>query len=177
MLIRILLVYCISWGAVFRATAAEKSDESSVKAAFLFQFTRFIDWPAGADSSKDFSICVLEQPQVAKSLEVVTESKSVHGKKISVNALTGGDSFEKCSILYIGMTEHEKVKQVLSRVAALRNHAILTVSHARGLAQDGVMINFFLEDDHLRFEVNINAAKNANLALSSQILKLARIIE
>jgi hypothetical protein len=179
MLKRAFFIYAMVGGMLFPgvSVAIEKSDEAALTSAFLFQFTKFVEWPVSGDASKDFSICVFEQPQVAKSLESVVESKSTRGKKIVVNELAGADSFERCSILYIGVTEHEKLKPILSRLANLRNHSILTISHAQGFAHDGVMVNFFLDGDHLRFEVNVDAAKSANLTFSSQLLKLARIVE
>ncbi len=152
---------------------AQTVSEYDVKAAFLYNFTKFVDWPASAfPDPENLKICVLGDDPFGKSLRSVA-GEQVGGHKLTV---TQTDSLARptgCQVLFISHSERERLPQIL---AAVRGAPVLTVGDTKGFADDGVIINFVLEGSKVRFEINTESADRAGIKISSKLLQLAKRI-
>jgi hypothetical protein len=143
-----------------------------VTAAFLFNFSKFVEWPeeAFAGATDPITICVLGESPFGTSLEDTVEGKRVSGREISVRTTSSISQTAGCHIVFIASSEQERLDEVVARLA---NRPILTVSNAPSVVDRGVVIGMKLEERRVRFEVNMAAAGRAGLKLSSQLLKVA----
>jgi hypothetical protein len=150
------------------------SREYSIKAAFLYNFVKFVDWPAQAlpSSSNTLVIGVLGRNPFGSALNTLS-GKTVKGKTLVVRQFSSVPEQGACHVLFISSSEQDRMKQLLD---ALRSSSILTVSETRGFAQSGGIINFVVQDEKVRFEINPAAAERARLNLSSDLLRLAKIV-
>jgi hypothetical protein len=153
--------------------AAQTASEYDVKAAFLFNFTKFVDWPATAfPDPGSLKVCVLGEDPFGRSLQAVA-GEAVASRKLTV---VRSDAIPKpggCQILFISRSERERLPQIL---AANKDAPVLTVGDTKGFVDQGVIINFILEDSKVRFEINTDAADRAGIRISSKLLQLARRI-
>jgi hypothetical protein len=146
-------------------------DEYQVKAAFLNKLLIFVRWPEAVQESDRIIVGVLgANPFKAHTRDI--EGPNVRGKRVIVKQILTVREARQCHLVFIGSSEKDRLSYILS---ALSSSPVLTVSDSDGWVKQGVMINFYVEQGMIRFEVNIDAAKNAGLAVSSQLLKLARI--
>jgi hypothetical protein len=146
-----------------------------VKAVYLYNFGRFVHWPPTATAGKrdSFSICILGQDPFGPSLDSTLAGETLDGKPLAVKRIsTPGDAGE-CRILFISSTEENHLKEIL---AALDESSILTVSDMPAFSRRGGMIQFVLEGDKVRFEINLTKAETAKLTLSSELLKVATTV-
>ena len=155
--------------ASLQAEAAEL--EYQVKAAFLYNFAKFVEWPSNvATDSETFTIGILGNDAVGAALEQAIQGKMVRQRPIAVKRSRDLESLKDCQVLFIGFSENDRLEQILQ---ALEGRSALTVSELEGAAHRGVMINFVIREQKVRFEVNPKAAERAHLKISSQLLKLA----
>jgi hypothetical protein len=139
--------------------------EAKVKAAYLFNFTKFVHWPDRSDNS--VSICVIGAPQIKKILQELSKTKSFH-------VISEPDpQYSPCQILYIDRSASD-FDQALSIV---KEKQVLTVSDFEKFTQYGGIIGFFTESGKVRLEININTARNNDIIISSKLLELARIVD
>lgn len=166
-LARILLAVLCGAGLV---GASDNSDvEARVKVAFIYNFARFVEWPAHRGPGP-IRIGILGRGELAAPLQEVIKGKSVNGRPIEVaqvNALAGADC---CEILLIERSEARHVKEIAQ---ALAEKPVLTVGDGGSCLRDGVMIAFQIADESVRFQINREAAERAGLKISSQLLKVA----
>jgi hypothetical protein len=151
-----------------------RPDEYQVKAAFLYNFVKFIDLPDELfiDSAKT-TICIFGEDPFEEHIDLV-QGKYAKNRVLTVKHIKSIHEAGDCQILYISPSEKKNITQILKE---LEGHSIVTIGDTEGFAQQGVIINFFLEQDMVRFEININAAKHAKIQISSKLLKLAKIID
>jgi len=167
-LISVLLLFlALPWTA--RAQAA--ASEYAVKAAFLYNFTKFVEWPPNAFSGErsQFRVCVLGEDPFGKSLRVIGD-ESVAGRRVSLLQAEEIRQPEDCQILFISRSERDRLSQIL---ADLGEAPVLTVGDSGGFLDQGVIINFTLENGKVRFEINQEAAERAGIKISSKLLRLA----
>ena len=159
---------------VVPATHAQSArpGEYQVKAAYLYNFTQFVKWPPGAPSlARDsFSICVLGQDPFGSFLDSTIMGEVVEGKNVIARRILQPREAASCAIVYISSMETARLDSIL---AELGKSSALTVSDIPQFAQRGGMIQFVLEANKVRFEVNLRAAENTGLMLSSDLLKVA----
>jgi hypothetical protein len=169
----ILTLSIVSW-EINTYAQQPKIGEYKVKAAFLYNFTKFVEWPTEAttDSGATFNLCVLGEDPFGKTFDSIQGEKIVN-KKLVINRFKELHDIEKCRILFISESEEERLTQILKSLKGLH---ILTVSDTEGFAQQGVIINFYLEQNKVRFEINVDAARRSGLKISSKLLNLARIV-
>jgi hypothetical protein len=159
--------------AVPALAGAQTAAEYDVKAAFLYNFAKFVDWPPAAfPDPNNLKICVLGDDPFGKSL------RSVAGEQVGNHKLTvmQTDSLSRpagCQILFISRSERDKLPQIL---AAIKDAPVLTVGDTNGFADHGVIINFVLEGSKVRFEINTESADRAGIKISSKLLQLAKKI-
>lgn len=150
--------------------AADTSDvELHVKAAYIYNFARFVEWPAGTPAGP-LRIGVLGHGDLVSPLEEIVRGKSVAGRAIKVTPIASAAEAECCGILLIERSESKHEKEIAQ---ALAGKPVLTVSDDENASRDGVMIAFQLVDESVRFQINQDAATRAGLKISSQLLKVA----
>jgi hypothetical protein len=152
-----------------------KVSEYQVKAIYLFNFGRFVQWPPNAMAAKGdaFSICVLGQDPFGASLDSTLAGETLEGKPLAVKRISTPRDAGECRILFISSTEENHLKEIL---VALDESSILTVSDMPAFSRRGGMIQFVLEGDKVRFEINLAKAETAKLTLSSELLKVATTV-
>lgn len=148
--------------------------ESSVKAAWLSHFSKFIEWPNISDTTYAFVIKVLGDDEFEGSLDKIYSSRTIKNKPVIIEYISDKEDIGHCHILYIASNKRRQVKEVLSLVAS---KPILTVSGVDGLGEKGVLVNFYTENNRIGFEFNLLAAKRNDLEVSFRLLELARIIK
>ena len=146
--------------------------EYQIKAAFLFNFAKFVEWPSSSfsDASAAMRICVLGQDPFGEELQNITREKIVNGRKLEVSNVIDLQQARKCQILFISPSEKKQMKQVITSLAGT---SVLTVGESEGFAEQGGMINFVLEKSRVQFEVNRKVAEHAGLKISSKLLAVA----
>ena len=149
--------------------------EYRVKAEFLANFAKFVEWPddSFAGGKGDFVIGILGNYRFGISLSEAVSGRTVRGRKIKIRILTSKDSPRDCQILFIGGSDRKQFIQILT---SLRGASVLTVGEAEGFLQSGGTISFLVEEERVRFEVNLDGANRARLKMSSQLLAMARSI-
>jgi hypothetical protein len=156
------------------AAQSEPLSEYQVKAAFLFNFAKFIEWPSSnwADGNA-LVLCVVGDDPFGADLIRVVAGQSVRGQMILIRKNRFGEDLRGCHILFISDSEKAHVGQIL---AGLQGHPVLTVSDIDGFAQAGGVMQFVTEQSRVRFLVNLEAASQAKLRINSKLLALARVI-
>ena len=144
--------------------------EYEVKAAYLYDFGKFVAWPAKVAASDDFPICVLGQDPFGPTFDATIAGETINGKKVVVNRITKPQDALSCRILFISGSEESQLKEIL---ATLDKTSVLTVSDISQFTRRGGMIQFVIDANRVRFEVNVTTAERAGLTLSSQLLKVA----
>ena len=154
---------------------AQSASEYQVKAAFLFNFARFVEWPADAFPSADspLQICILGQDPFGRDFEQMIEDKTVSGHRIEIAHPEGVPQARACQVLFIALPDKQQVLQTLQ---GLKGASVLTVGDVPGFAKMGGIINFVLDDNRVRFEINQKAAELAHLKLSARLLTVAKLV-
>jgi len=149
--------------------------EYQLKAAFLFNFAKFVEWPPSSfsDASAPLRICVLGQDPFGEELRNITKDKTVNGHKLEVSQVLDLQVARTCHILFIASSETARLKQILE---SLRGADALTVGDTKGFVEQGGMINFVLENNRVQFEVNRKAAEQCGLKISSKLLSVAKLV-
>src|SRR5260370_23840101 len=152
-----------------------KVSEYQVKAIYLYNFGRFVPWPPNAAAAKgdSFSICVLGQDPFGPTLDSTLAGETLGGKPLTVKRISTPRDAGECRILFISSTEENHLNEIL---VALDESGILTVSDMPAFSRRGVMIQFVLDGDKVRFEINLTKAETANLTMSSELLKAATVV-
>jgi len=153
-----------------RSDSAYKPSEYEVKAAFLFNFGKFVRWPADAARDSTFNICVLGRDPFGRKLDALTQGERVDGKSLTVSRIASPTEASACRIVFISSSEE---RHLASIIQALSKRPILTVSDINGFASHGGMIEFIVDGDRVRFDVNLSASQSADLKLSSELLRVA----
>jgi YfiR/HmsC-like len=166
----LLLVLVVAPGRI-RA----ESREYQIKAAFLFNFAQFVQWPSAAytNAAEPFCIGVLGDNPFGPALEETIQGESIGGHKLMVRHSRRVEDLQNCQMIFISKSEHTQVPQILS---TLDSRPILTVSETDRFAQEGGIINLYLVGDKVRFEINPDVAKRDGLKISSQLLSLGKIV-
>lgn len=151
---------------------AGQPSEYEVKAAFIHNIAQFVEWPAPTSTDGPLKLCIVGRDPFGKALDAL-RGKSIHGRVWEVSLVTPGTNLQECRVLFIASSERNNLGQVME---ATKGSAVLTVGDSEGYAEKGVMVNFYLEQNRVRFEINAEAASHAGLKISSQLLKLARIV-
>lgn len=148
------------------AYAAADDMETKVKAAYLFNFTKFVEWIGF--SGDILNICVLGKSAIANVLDDYATRNT--GRQFNVEH--GADDLTECQVLYIDQSE----KNLLELLAKVRGAKVLSVSDAENFAKNGGIIGFYIDDGKLKLEINQKVAEAANLKISSKLMEVARIV-
>jgi hypothetical protein len=156
------------------SSASEPSPEYLVKAAFLYNFAKFVDWPAEAFKGDpgQFCIGILGADPFGDALKTI-QSKDVKGKKIIIKKSGKLGELKGCHLLFVSLSERGGVKEIL---AQLKGDPVLTVSDMERFAQQGGMIALVKVENQFRFEINATVASGAKLNISSSLLQLGKVV-
>jgi hypothetical protein len=143
-----------------------------VKATYLYNFSRFVEWPAKAAPAQgdSFAICVLGEDPFGPALKATVEHETIAGKSVVTRQVPAPQDAVNCRVLFISASEDKRLKEILTN---LGTSSVLTVSDLPRFTQRGGMVQFVLEGNRVRFEVNTATAERAGLTLSSELLKVA----
>jgi hypothetical protein len=160
----------------FAEAQQARPTESQVKAAYLYNFGKFVRWQAdAAPSTGSFDICVLGKDPFGAVLDVTVANESIDSRKITVRRVVSVQEAAHCSILFISASEERHLAVILVSAQRL---GMLTVSDMPKFAERGGTIGFITQQEKIRFEVNRAAAEQSHLTLSSELLKVAtRVID
>ena len=177
----VALSVSLSWvpGAFTQARDASDSSEYLIKAGFIFNFAKFVEWPASSFAQPDSPIVIgiLGTDPFGALIDQIVQDKKIGARGFVVKRLKWGPDLKdlrECKILFVGASEKVHIDDLVQAVKGL---PILTVGETPGFAEHGGVIRFVLEDNRVRFEVNVEAARQADLTISSRLLTLARIIQ
>ncbi len=169
------LAVALVFGFVVMGMRAQTATEYQVKAAFLFNFAKFVEWPADAfpGAEAPLQICVLGQDPFDPDFEQAIAEKTVNGRRLAIVHPAGLGQAKACQIIFVAASEGPRMREILR---GLRGTGALTVGDAAGFARMGGIINFVLDDNRVRFEINLQAADRAHLKLSARLLSVAKLI-
>jgi hypothetical protein len=164
-------------GLVLRTpVAAEQrtaTAEDDIKATFLFNFTKYIDWP-NAGRLDEFRVCLVAEPAFASALDRIIIGETAQGHPLSRLSPASPDAARGCQMLFLGRLEDERLERWIT---AVRGAPVLVVGETRAAWDHGVHVNFVVEDNRVRFDVNADAASAAGLTVSSKLLRVARQVK
>ena len=178
-IVRVLLVFAFALlMPAFAATAAFaqgdlQAPEPRVKAAFLFKFGSYVEWPSGTfvSATAPFTIGVMDADALADELATVVAGRNMDGRPVVVRKLHEGDPVTGLNILFIGKAIDGKLAGILS---PMKGRPTLAVTESEGALELGSMINFVIVDGKVRFDVSLQPAAAGSLKISSRLLAVAR---
>ena len=150
-------------------------NEYQVKAAFLYNFAKFIEWPAESFKAEGglLVIGVLGEDPFGSALDQTVSGKNINGRPLIVRRLKWGQNLRDCQLLFISASERKRLAQILD---SLRSAGVVTVSDLDNFCQQGGMIGFTLEEKKVRFVINMQVAEQARLRIRSKLLTLAKAV-
>jgi|CXWL01.1.fsa_nt_gi hypothetical protein len=158
-------------GAMVSQSYADSGSEAAVKTAFLFNFFKFIDWPADKVSQATYQLCTSDNDQLGDSL-LVLKSKVVGNKSLTIRRGLPVNDLKTCHLVFIGASQNRAA--ILRSLKAL---PIVTVSDQPSFIEQGGMISLVQADNRLSFEINLVGANEVGLHISAQLLKLAKSVK
>ena len=167
---------CCYFSGASRAYA-DSTREYQIKAAFLYNFAKFVDWPADrfTDENSPLLLCVIGTDPFGPTLEHTVSGRKIKGRAIIINRGKAIDNLKFCHLLFVSSSERENMREI---VASLAGASVLTTGDMDRFANQGGIINLIKRGNKIRFEINSNAAAQSGLKLSSYLMGLAsNIIE
>ena len=169
-------------GAILTAIAltgvsatAQSVSAPGLKAAYLFNFAQFVEWPADAvPTGSPLAVCIVNDGAVASALEQTVKGRTVVGHALTVVRLAPVATLPTCHVIYFGGSDQ---KYSVDLLETLNGRLVLTVSDAPRFARSGGMVELFLEGGRMRIAVNTDALQRGKVRLSSRVLQLATIVK
>ena len=151
--------------------APQGPSEYQVKAAFLYNFLKFVDWPATpAEQMGPIELCVLGKDPFGGALERVVDGKTVNGRPLTIRRIGDIAAARSCHVLFVSASEAGRVREITK---AVHTWSVLTVSEIDRFSERGGIVTFLMEGQRVRFRINPKAAASAGLKISSKLLQLA----
>lgn len=173
-----LVLLCAAALAGWSAGAAEDATslEQRVKAAFLYQFASYVEWPAQSFAQPDtpVTIAVMGAEPLAAELKQLAAGRTVGGRKVEVRQARPGEPLAGIHILFVGGAENARLAQI---VQTAKPRPMLIVTEAEGALKQGSMINFIIVERRVRFEVALDSVEKNGLRLSSRLLAVAQQVK
>lgn len=166
---------CALFACTILCAQQTKPSEYQIKATYLYNFGKFVKWPATAPANKGdtFAVCVLGQDPFGLILDATLAGEALDGKPVVLKRIPRPQDATDCRILFISSTEEKHLKEILT---VLDEAGVLTVSDMPGFTRRGGIIQFIFEGEKIRFEINLASAESARLVFSSELLKVAASI-
>lgn len=172
-----LLLLLLMLASAGRSLAADPQTlgEFQIKAGFVFNFTRFVEWPENAflTSTSPLLVCVLGETPLTGLLADVALGKVVNGRAVSIKQVKVADDLRPCNLLFISAAERRRTDEIL---AAVKKTSTLTVGENPGFAQAGGMINFSIQENRVKLEMNLEATTRAGLKINSKLIAVSRLV-
>ena len=173
----VILTICVvaASGGCFSAWG-QSTNQYQVKAAFLYNFAKFVEWPPQSFNRPDdpISICIVGQNPFGRMLEDTVNGKTLEGRGFTIRDISDLPQAGSCQILFVSSSERKHVQAILD---SIKTPGVLTVGEMEDFAVNGGVINFKLEGGKVRFEVNLAAAAKEGLQIRSNLLSLAEIVK
>jgi hypothetical protein len=171
-------LFSLTAGLLFCGIAAAQSGQPSeyeVKGAFLFNFTKFVEWPDSAFDGPQAPIVIgiIGDDPFGDSLLRIVAGQKAQGRSILVMKYRRGDDLRRSQVLFVSASERQHSAEIL---AGLQDASVLTVSDIDGFAEAGGMMQFVMQENRVHFIVNLDAATQSKLRVSAKLLALARVI-
>jgi hypothetical protein len=166
---------CLASPGVPPAAPQTVSSEYEVKAAFLYNFARFVDWPSQAfpgEENSPFTLCLAGDP-FEGALDKILQGETLDRRPLTVRRMSADNDIHGCHILYVGPSEARRVPEILNN---LGNAPILTVGETDDFIDNGGIVRFVKTGSRIHFQINPDAAQSASLKVSSRLLHLADIV-
>jgi len=172
-LLLLLFLFLMLSGLKAIPIEAAASDPSEVKAAFVYNFIKFVSWPSETwpPDASGIALCVMGNDPLGSALHSLS-GKTANGKMLTVKRVTRREETSDCQILYICRSEAKEMREILRR----EKTGVLTIGDMKHFASSGGIINFVLTDNRVSFEINTDAATAGGIRISSQLLRLATIV-
>ncbi len=168
----LLLVFIMFSGPL--CAGEREFNEYEVKAAFLVNFFKFVEWPSrDGNGAKTYSLCIYGSDPFGQYADTIDGVK-IRGRTLKVKRVVSRGGIRECNVLFVSSSERRRVSALLDSVKGMD---LLTVGDTEGYAQSGIMVNFYIVGKNVRFEINLNAIRRARINVSSQLLKLGRIVD
>jgi hypothetical protein len=152
----------------------QRDTEPDLKAGFLFNFMKFVEWPADAlPPDRPIQACIVGSPKVADALARGVQGRVANGHSITVSNTSREDPLRSCHLVYVEGIDERETARVVAKAAGL---PVFTVSDYERFAVRGGVANFYVAKDRLRFAVNVDAARRARLQISSKMLAIAMLV-
>jgi hypothetical protein len=175
-LVATLLAALVSWAGASAVLAQQNaSSEYQIKAAFLFHFAQFVEWPPDAfkDADSPLTYCTMGEDALSGALDQSLSGKTIGARSLRVQHLKPSQPAQTCQVLFVGALETRKLSEIMASVSG---RPILTVGDSEHFAADGGVIGLVVEANKIRFEINLEAAEKANLKISARLLALAKAV-
>ena len=173
-LLALTMIASIAFASAVRA-AQDNPSEYQLKAAFVYNFAKFVDWPPNTfpESQSAFSICILGSDPFGSAIDDALRDKTIANHPVIVRRMKEETEARHCQILFVSGSERSHLRDILG---SLKGASVLVVGDAEGFAAAGGAIELTLQDNHVRFLINPGAADQAGLRISSKLLALATIV-
>ena len=150
----------------------EETLEYRIKAAFLYNFARFVEWPDESTRGVGHVVIgILGEDPFGSILDETVRGKKADGRPLLVKRLTNPEEAVSCALVFVGSSERKRTKTLL---ASLERLDVLTVGESADFLDQGGMVNFVIEKERVRIDLNLHAARAAGLRVSSQLIRVAR---
>lgn len=160
----VFLECCVAWGNAL--------PEYDVKAAFLYNLAKFTDWPPKKfiDVASPLSICVLGKDPFGKKLDLLVEKKKIQGHPLVAKRISALTDMQHCHVIFVSVSETIRLQEIFN---ALKDSSILSIGETPDFNRLGGMIRFFIDEQHIRFEINRTALEHVGLRIDARVLKIA----
>ena len=171
----LILMLLLASAATSFAADSETLTEYQIKAGFFFNFTRFVEWPddAFATPTSPIVVCIVGETPLTDLLTGVAVGKVVNGRAVSITRVKPADDLRVCNLLFISEAAERRTGEILPR---LRNFHTLTVGETPGFSRAGGMINFSIQDNKVKLEMNLDAATRAGLKINSKLIAVSHLV-
>ena len=170
----VFVIGCLVWlGVLCGVARAEGSlSEYQVKALCLYNFAKYVDWPAESFAEAATPICigVVGKDDFADALRTVVQGKAINGRVIAIQTFKPNEDASKCHILFVGALANKRLQEILQPI---KSSPVLTVGEGAAFEKAGGVIRFVIRDNKVRFDIDVAAARQARLRISSKLLGLA----
>jgi hypothetical protein len=153
---------------------AQAVTQPALRAAFLYNFAKFTEWPPDSVPSGPLTLCVLDDSAVEGALSELVGNSTINGRTVTISRNATGARLRACHLLYVGEPNTGRAAAILEE---LLGAPVLTVSNGDDFIRLGGMVGLFVEEGRMRFAINPDAAQRAGVRLSSRLLQLARIFK
>jgi hypothetical protein len=171
----LIVMFLLASAATSFAADPESLTEYQIKAGFFFNFTRFVEWPEDAFATPTSPIvaCIVGETPLTDLLIGVAVGKVVNGRAVSITRVKPADDFRGCNLLFISEAAERRTGEILPRLRKLHT---LTVGETPGFPRAGGMINFSIQDNKVKLEMNLDATTRAGLKINSKLIAVSRLV-